>query len=440
MISRKFLAAALFALITQAAVHAQTTRPRPAPAAAPGVQLTAEDMALVVRSLELPPEAVAALEKDAAERKRFAGDIRQMVAAAEEAKALGYAARPDLKLQLELSRSFVIAQAYFKQRQQAGATSPDEVVSQAEIDALLAEPAQQQQFAAFAEDYRKNGPGRGAPVSDEQRKQLAQHYGRVMVAMRKGTAAGLAAQRATQLAVMLQQSRLLAGAYSKEVQAKFKVTEAELDAYVAAHPEYDTRASRARVEDILRRVRAGEDFASLAKEFSQDPGSRAQGGDLGWFGRGQMVKPFEEAAFALKEGEVSGVVESQFGYHIIKTESRRTQTGGDGKPAEEVRARHILVRYTNAPPEPGMPPQPPRERARAAAEGEKRERLFEEIAARRNVRVAEDYRVGAVAEAEASAKPAAPSPPAKPAGRTQGKPAAAPRPAPARRAKPRRGN
>lgn len=70
-------------------------------------------------------------------------------------------------------------------------------------------------------------------------------------------------------------------------------------------------------EDLLKKIEAGEDFAKLAKDYSSC-GSAADGGNLGEFGKGMMVKPFEAAAFALEAGEVSGVVQTQFGYHIIK--------------------------------------------------------------------------------------------------------------------------
>ena len=94
-------------------------------------------------------------------------------------------------------------------------------------------------------------------------------------------------------------------------------------------------AARTEAEALLERVQAGEDFAELAREHSDDVGSATLGGDLGWFRRGQMVPEFENAAFALGAGRVSGVVESVFGFHIIKVERIRGRS--------EVQARHILV-------------------------------------------------------------------------------------------------
>ena len=71
------------------------------------------------------------------------------------------------------------------------------------------------------------------------------------------------------------------------------------------------------IQKLLKRARAGEDFAELAKEYSNCPSSK-NGGDLGEFGKGDMVKPFEDAAFSLKKDEFSNIVETRYGFHIIK--------------------------------------------------------------------------------------------------------------------------
>ena len=86
------------------------------------------------------------------------------------------------------------------------------------------------------------------------------------------------------------------------------------------------------INALLTRVMDGEDFATVAREASDCPSS-ARGGDLGFFGKGMMVKPFEDAAFDLAVDEVSGVVESDFGFHIIKLTEKR---------GKEIRASHIL--------------------------------------------------------------------------------------------------
>lgn len=81
----------------------------------------------------------------------------------------------------------------------------------------------------------------------------------------------------------------------------------------------EKKAALAKAEEVLKQVKQSPaKFAALAKQYSQDPGSAANGGDLGMFGRGAMVKPFEDSVFSMKAGEISGLVQSDFGYHIIK--------------------------------------------------------------------------------------------------------------------------
>jgi hypothetical protein len=143
----------------------------------------------------------------------------------------------------------------------------------------------------------------------------------------------------------------------------------------------------------LKRVRAGEDFATLAKQFSTDPGSKEKGGDLGWFGHGQMVPEFEKAAFALQAGQVSDIVESQFGFHIIKVEEKKTETK-DGKPEEQVHARHILIAAGGGG-NPFGPPKSAKDQAREAVEQEKEKHLIEEIVKRQSnhITIADNFSV-----------------------------------------------
>ena len=145
--------------------------------------------------------------------------------------------------------------------------------------------------------------------------------------------------------VVLSQDTIAAGivanpeqvkAYYEQNLAKFRSDEQRQASHILIKPEPDKAAAKAKAEDVLKQVKApGADFAALAKKYSQDPGSGAQGGDLGTFGRGSMVKAFEDATFALKEGEISGLVESEFGFHIIKLIAIK---GAKVKSFEEMRA------------------------------------------------------------------------------------------------------
>ena len=143
-----------------------------------------------------------------------------------------------------------------------------------------------------------------------------------------------------------------------EFEATAKPTDAQMQAYYQEHVEdrftdpAEVRArhilvkvdpgadeaakskARAEADDLLKQVRAGGDFEALAKAHSKDPGSAAKGGDLGFFPRGRMVPTFDAAAFALEPGQVSELVETPFGFHIIKVEEKKA---GGVRPFEAVR-------------------------------------------------------------------------------------------------------
>ena len=142
-----------------------------------------------------------------------------------------------------------------------------------------------------------------------------------------------------------------------EIAGKVTVTPAQLDEFYTKNPEQfqqpervrashillrfpenaDTAAKaqvRTKAAEVLKEVQAGKDFAALAKQHSQDPGSAVQGGDLGMFERGQMVGPFDEVAFTLQPGQTSDLVETTFGFHIIRVVEKQPARA---IPLDEVR-------------------------------------------------------------------------------------------------------
>ena len=129
--------------------------------------------------------------------------------------------------------------------------------------------------------------------------------------------------------------------YYDENLARFSTPEERRARHILVTAEKSASAearakAKAAAEAIAAEVKAKpESFAAVAKAKSQDPGSAANGGDLDWFGRGAMTKPFEDAVFAMKKGETSGVVESDFGFHVIQLTDLR---GGDRRSFESVRA------------------------------------------------------------------------------------------------------
>jgi peptidyl-prolyl cis-trans isomerase C len=149
----------------------------------------------------------------------------------------------------------------------------------------------------------------------------------------------------------------------KEFAGKVDVSEGEAKAFYDENPEYFTEPeairvsqilikvdpksepakkeeARKKLEDIQKRVKKGEDFAVLAKDFSQDA-SAAQGGDLGIISRGRMPQALDEAAFSLKPGEVSSVVETNLGFHLIKVHEKIPEKGVPFKEVEEKIRQHL---------------------------------------------------------------------------------------------------
>lgn len=167
-----------------------------------------------------------------------------------------------------------------------------------------------------------------------------------------------------QLEQMFREMELGRAFIAQQIQPTIEVSEQEISNFYTEHPQDFMReeqvrarhilveadasadeptraAARSKAEQARQRALAGEDFAALATELSDDA-SAAQGGDLGFFEKGRMVPAFADAAFALQPGEISAVVETQFGYHVIKVEERRP---AGPVPLDEAKApiRRVIV-------------------------------------------------------------------------------------------------
>jgi parvulin-like peptidyl-prolyl isomerase len=208
-----------------------------------------------------------------------------------------------------------------------------------------------------------------------QKKQFAEDYLRMKLLAAQGAKEGLQNDPDVVRQLELMRANLLATAELKRIEKGVVISDADLKAYYdankkdyeqvharhiliapkgsqAAPPakegtkELTDAEAKAKAEEIRTKLVAGGDFALLAKSESSDTGSGEQGGDLGSFSHGQMVPEFEKAAFAAKPGEITPVVKTQFGYHIIKVESHDFTPFEQVKPALEKTLRQKKMQET----------------------------------------------------------------------------------------------
>ena len=226
-------------------------------------------------------------------------------------------------------------------------------IKQSEFEsALKSLPAEYQQYAS--------GAGK---------KQFAEDYLRMKMLASEGTKAGLDKDPNVLSQLALMKENLVAQAQLANIEKSITVTDEELkkkyDADKAQYeqvkarhiliafkgspaaqegkPELTEEQAKAKAEDLHKQIVGGASFDELAKKESDDVGSGARGGDLGAFGRGQMVPEFEKAAFDAKKGEVTPVVRTQFGYHIIKVDEHETTPFEQVKPTLEKNERQARM-------------------------------------------------------------------------------------------------
>ncbi len=237
-----------------------------------------------------------------------------------------------------------VAQASKPAPAAAAPVSPDSVVA-----SVNGRPITQGDVAIAAEDPALSLPG----VDDAQKKGLLVDY---MVDLKVGAQAAEAAKVGDtpefkrKLAYF--RDKLLLDDYLEQEAKKAATPEAEKAVYEQTvklmKPEDEVHArhilvdNEAEAKKIAARIKGGEDFSKVAAETSKDPGSKAEGGDLGWFSKERMVPEFADAAFALKPRQVSDPVKTQFGWHVIKVEDTRTKPQPSFDELKEQIDQHLI--------------------------------------------------------------------------------------------------
>lgn len=390
-------------------------------------KISKEEMELILQDVN--PMMLRQLSQNPEAKKELADNVKELFAIANQAQKEGLAADIDTKRELENFEMEILATNYDKAiNKDKGPMPPFGFISEEQMNQFWAgsgvQPgfwdkigfgsnstgSREEEFQKFLDAkikiFKESSPDGKAPeITEEQRKQAREYFAKTRIYAAEAKAKegvadnGLPADffKKVELQTKLQKAQFLARLYSqKNLTKKLEVTDEEINKYIAEHPELGSKEEKkAKAEEILNRVKGGEDFAKLAQEFSEDPGSKDKGGLYEGITEGAFVPEFEKVAFALEPGQLHPeLVESNFGYHIIKLEKKGETKGPDGQPKRTFDARHILISTMFKDPENPMGrDMPVKDYVKAKLEKEKEEKILEEIKANNPVEVAENFEV-----------------------------------------------
>lgn len=388
------------------------------------------------------PMGLKRLAEDPDMKKKQLESLKQLMAFAVMAQRDGYAAEPTTKQELRNIRDQIEAQSYDQEiNKDKGPMPPFGFITEEQTNAFWAEDqtgngksffanlvskfglesendalSHEDQFAKFLDSkislLKENNPEMAQrEISDDEKKQARDFFAKIKIYQKEYEDKAKAGQlgkdfvEKTNLQVKLQQAQFLARIYSDKMAEKVKASDEDINNYIAQHPELDPKEKKAKADEILKRAQNGEDFAALANEFSEDPGNKnpkgeLQGGLYTNVQKGRMVKPFEDAALALEPGQIAPqVVESDFGYHIIKLEKKNESKDASGNPTETYDVRHILIATTTTDPDnPSARPMPVKEFVRQKIEQDREKQLVDDVVAKSGVTVAEDFDIPQVSD------------------------------------------
>lgn len=383
------------------------------------------------------PLMVKRLAEDPAMKKDQLESLKKLLAYATQAQREGLESDPINRQELESIRSEVVAVSYDKELNKGKPTLPAfGYITDKQVAAYWnSNSSHETEFDSFLNAklaiMKAGDPANKDREMTERERTLARDvfaktriYDAEYDAKVKTGALPKVFIERTNLQVKLQQAQFLSRLMAEKIAGRFEATDSDIGQYIAQHPELDPKTKRAKAQGILDRAKAGENFAALANEFTEDPGNIGQNGERSGgiyrdIPKGQMVAPFEQAALALNAGEISpGLVETDFGFHIIKLERKGISSDPAKRGMETYDARHILIATTVPDPSnPNARPKPLKVYVRDVIESEREKEYTGRLIAENKIQVPDDFTVpdpATVDEATpATAKPKAKKQPAK---------------------------
>ena len=418
----------------------------------PVAEVSADEMSMIVKDLD--PMAIRQIAQNPEAKKELADNVKQILALGAQAEKSGITADINVQRELENLDDELLAVNYYTEFIDKENKFPQfSKLSEEDVKNFYAgqgiepsfwsklhlgkTPAEQREaaFEQFLDTKIQLAKESGAlppgtKITDEQKKQARDFYAKSRIyaaeAHSKMGELGDEFKRKTELQIKLQKAQTLARLYAKKDLAdKFKVTDADVEKYIEEHPELTSKAEKkAQAEQVLDRLKGGEDFAKLAEEFSEDPGSKSKGGLYEGITVGSFDPTFEKAALALEPGQFTQeLVETPFGFHIIKLEKKGTAKDQTGNDAPSFDVRHILFSTMVKDPENPMAREVPlKDFVQAKLEKEKQEEVLKEIEENNPVKVAEDFKVDTAGLPEAPQFPGGMMPEDLPPGVDDGAP------------------
>lgn len=378
------------------------------------------------------PVALKRLAEDPEMKKQQLESLKQLLAFASEAQREGLTNEKPHKQELENIEAEVVAVNYDRDlNKDKGPMPPFGFIGEDRVKAFWGEGEQPAQgwwdnfknriglgkedhsleFDKFLETKlailgESNPKMKDHEITDDERQQAKDFFAKISIyndeyhdKLAKGQISP-ELQKKIELQVKLQQAQYLARVYSTKMADKLKVTDEEIAKYIADHPDLGIEEKRAKATEVLNRAKAGEDFATLANEFTDDPGNtdskgQKQGGFYGNNTKGKMVPQFEQAALALEPGQITpDLVETDYGFHIIKLEKKGVSEEEATKGQETYDVRHILISTGVKDPEsPFGGEKPVKVYVKDKLEAEKEKAALEELVAKNNVSVPEDFTI-----------------------------------------------